>query len=357
MKKVWSVLALAVLLLAAYLAAWPLPVEPVAWRPPVAAGLAGVHAPNERLAGMQHIDLQGENGPEHVAIGPDGKLYTAVVSGKILRMNPDGSGMETFAQSPGRILGFDFDAAGNLIGADALRGLVSVAPDGRATVLADKVEGDPIRFADAVAVARSGKIYFSDASTRFAAGEHGIDEASLLEVFEQSATGRVLEYDPATKLVRTIARGFAFANGVALGQDERWLYVSDTGRYRIWKVDVTGVTPARVFLDNLPGYPDNLMRGRDGRIWAGLFGPRSADVDKMAEQPFLRKVVMRLPRAVWPLPEHRGHVFAFTEEGQVVADLQDPSGVQINTTGATETADRLYVQSLAARTIGWLPRP
>jgi sugar lactone lactonase YvrE len=179
----------------------------------------------------------------------------------------------------------------------------------------------------------------------------------LLEVIEQSASGRVLEYDPVTKQVRTMASGFSFANGIALGEDERWLYVNDTGRYRIWKVDVTGAVPAKVFLDNLPGYPDNLTRGQDGRIWVGLFGPRSADVDKVADQPFLRKVIMRLPRAMWPLPKHFGHVFAVTEDGQVVADLQDPAGVQINTTGATETADRLYVQSLSARTIGWLPRP
>ena len=35
-------------------------------------------------------------------------------------------------------------------------------------MLADAVGGDPIRYADAVVVASTGKIYFSDASTRFA---------------------------------------------------------------------------------------------------------------------------------------------------------------------------------------------
>lgn len=357
MKKALTALAIAVFLLVAYLAAWPVPVDPVAWTAPAAPGYVGAHAANDRLARMQHIDLKGESGPEHVALGPDGKLYTAVASGKVLRMNSDGSGMETFAQSPGRILGFEFDAAGNLIGADAMHGLVSIAPNGASTVLADKVDGDPIRFADAVAIARNGKIYFSDASTRFAASRLGVEEASLEEAIEQSASGRVLEYDPATRLARTIATGFSFANGVALGQDERWLYVCDTGRYRIWKIDVTGATPARLFLENLPGYPDNLTRGRDGKIWVGLYGPRSADADKLADKPFLRKVIMRLPRALWPLPRHFGHVFAFTEDGKIVADLQDPAGVQLNTTGATETADRLYVQSLAARTIGWVPHP
>ena len=40
----------------------------------------------------------------------------------------------------------------------------------------------------------------------------------------------------------------------------------------------------------------------------------------------------------------------------VVADLQDPSGSYPETTGATETADRLYVQNLHLHSIGWLAR-
>jgi hypothetical protein len=49
-------------------------------------------------------------------------------------------------------------------------------------------------------------------------------------------------------------------------------------------------------------------------------------------------------------------VLAFTEDGRVVADLQDPSGAYPNTTGVLETADRLYIQSLHAPAIGWLPK-
>jgi len=39
---------------------------------------------------------------------------------------------------------------------------------------------------------------------------------------------------------------------------------------------------AKVLLDNLPGYPDNLMRGRDGRIWVGLFKPRNPAADSLS---------------------------------------------------------------------------
>ena len=107
---------------------------------------------------------------------------------------------------------------------------------------------------------------------------------------------------------------------------------------------------------NLPGYPDNLMRGQNGRIWLGFAKPRNATVDGLADKPFLRRLTLRLPRALWPVPKAYGHVIAFTEDGQVVADLQDPTGTYPETVGVTETPDRLYIQSLHARGLGWLPR-
>ena len=356
---------LAVLALAAYLVSWPVPVEPVAWHAPGSPGYAGAHAQNDRLAGLQAIDLGGDEGPEHVMLGRDGRLYAAVAGGRILRMSPDGSAREVFVDTGGRVLGFDFDAAGNLIAADAMKGLLSITPERRISVLADHVGGDPIRYADAVVVATDGTVYFSDASTRFAPARWGgTFEASVLDILEQSSTGRILAYDPARRTTRIVAFGFSFANGVALSADGTMLFVAETGKYRIWKIalpaadlDVTRPSPqAQVLLDNLPGYPDNLTRGAEGRLWVGLTKPRSATVDRLAPWPFLRKLTLRLPRALWPVPKAYGHVFAFTEDGRVVADMQDPSGAYPETSGVAETAERLYVQSLHARTLGWLPR-
>jgi sugar lactone lactonase YvrE len=366
----------AVLLLAAvaYFCLWPVPIEPVTWKAPAAPGYAGPHAVNDKLARLNIIDLGAETGPEHIAIGPDGKLYTTVESGRMLRMQPDGTQQEVFAQTGGRVLGFDFDAQGHLIAADAVKGLLSIAPDKKIKLLTDQVnvEGklDPIRYADAVVVAQNGKMYLSDASTRFAPQDWGgTFEASVLDILEQASTGRVLEFDPASGQTRVVARGLSFANGVALSQDEKHLFVNETGKYRVWKIDVNaqdldvtgldvrkGAAQARVLFDNLPGYPDNLMRGRDGKIWLGFAKPRNPTIDQLADMPFMRKVTLRLPRALWPIPKAHGHVMAFTEDGKVVQDLQDPSGQYPESTGVTETADRLYIQSLHAKGLGWLPR-
>ena len=365
-KRILVLLAVSLAGLVAYLLFWPVPVEPVAWQAPLAPGYAGVHAVNSRLANLRTIDIGKEVGPEHLAFGPDGKLYAAMASGSIVRMNADGSGQETFANTGGRVLGFDFDAHGRLIAADAVKGLLAIGRDGKVTVLANQVgPGDPIRYADAVVVSPEGRIYLTDASTRFGPAQWGgTFEASVLDILEQSSTGRVLAHDPRSGSTRVVARGLSFANGITLSADGRSLFVNETGKYRVWKIAAAALdldvrqpsSQAQVLLDNLPGYPDNLMRGLEGKIWLGFAKPRNPVIDNMADKPFLRKVTLRLPRALWPVPRTYGHVIAFTEDGRVVADMQDPAGAYPETTGVTETRERLYVQSLHAKVLGWLAR-
>jgi sugar lactone lactonase YvrE len=349
-----------------YLCLWPVPARPVAWNAPIAPGYTGVYASNTRLADLNTIEIGREFGPEHMAIGPDGKLYAAMTSGNLLRMEPDGSQQEIFASTGGRVLGFAFDADGRMIAADAMKGLLIIGADGYVDLLTDQVRpGDPVRYANSVVVAGDGTIYFTDASTRFSPADWGgTYEASVLDILEQAASGRVLAYEPATGYTRIVADGFSFANGVALSRDGGRLFVSETGRYRIWSIDSqargihvgSNTSQASVLLDNLPGYPDNLMRGRDGRIWVGLFRPRNPAADGLSDHPFMRTVLLRLPRSWLPVGKPHGHVFAFLESGQVIEDLQDPTGAYPQTTGATETAERLYIHSLHAPTIGWLAR-
>jgi sugar lactone lactonase YvrE len=364
-RKPGTVFAVLVALLAAYLLFWPVPIEPVAWQAPVSAGYTGAHAANERLADLKTISVAPEVGPEHIEFGPDGKLYTGVLSGAVLRMHPDGTGVDTVLNTGGRPLGLAFDASGNLVIADAIKGLLAVGSDGSVTVLADRIGDDPIRYADAVVVAADGRIIFTDASRRFSPVAHGTFRAALLDIMEHSCTGRVLELQPATGQVRLIIGGLCFPNGLALSSDGTQVFVAETGAYRVWKVALTAdgidagsIDPAgaddsaRVILDNLPGFPDNLTRGADGRLWTGLTKPRSRVIDGLAGQPWLRAMSLRLPESMWPVPPAYGHVIAFDEDGRVVADLQDPSGRLPETSGVTEYQGVLYVQSLHAQAFG-----
>lgn len=364
-RRIAAALLIALALAAAYLCLWPVPIQPVAWAAPKPPGFTGAYAANSRLASLEFIPLGSEFGAEHIAIGPDGRLYAAMTSGNVLRMNPDGAAQQVFATTGGRVLGFDFLANGHIVAADAMRGLLDIAPDGAVQVLTQAVSAqDRVRYANSVVVGPDQTVYFTDASRFSPSDWGGTYEASVLDILEQSASGRVLAYDSSNGQTRVVARGFSFANGIAVSADGRSLFVAETGRYRIWKVDShardldvrSGSAQARVLLDNLPGYPDNLMRGREGRIWVGLFRPRNPAADGLSQKPFLRKLLLRLPRAWLPLGKPYGHVFAMDENGQVVEDLQDPSGAYPETTGATETQDRLYIHSLHAPVLGWVPR-
>ncbi len=368
-RRVLSMIAIIVAAVAATVAwlAWsPSPLHPIAWSSVPSRGYTGAHATNTRLASPTLISLGADVAPEHIVLGRDGMLYASVAGGRILRLHADGSAPQLFATTGGRVLGLDFDSAGNLIAADVFRGLLSITPQGTVSVLADSVDGTLIGFADAVIVAQNGKIYFSDASTRFTSASLGAgfdtEAAAILDIVEHSATGRVLEFDPATRRVRVVARGLCFANGVALSADQQSLLVAETGASRIWKIavgannlEVSTPSPlASVLIDRLPGMPDNLMRGLDGRIWVGLPEPRSPFLDTFAAWPTIRKIALRLPAALRPQGTPYGHAIAFTEDGRVVEDLQDPSGAFPKVTSVTETRDRLYLQTLNHRGLGWI---
>ena len=85
MKTIGAATSIVATGLLAYLAVWPVPIEPVAWNPPRAPAPEGVYAPNNHLATAQPgIDFPGV--PSEVLLGPDGNLHFALVGGRIAMM-------------------------------------------------------------------------------------------------------------------------------------------------------------------------------------------------------------------------------------------------------------------------------
>ena len=166
MKKIIQVCLTILILLIVYLSIKPVPIDPITWNAIPSQGYIRVHSVNSKLSNLKMISLNGEEAPEHILLAKDGMLYTTVVSGNILRMTPDGENQEVFVNTGGRVLGFDFDAVGNLIAADSMKGLLSISPDKKITLLTDRVGDSPILYADGVVVAKSGKIYFTRSEER-----------------------------------------------------------------------------------------------------------------------------------------------------------------------------------------------
>jgi sugar lactone lactonase YvrE len=358
-RKILLLALVIVLLIVVYFLVWPVPIEPVAWKSPPNPGYTGAFAPNDRLKGFEFLKLGGKHGPEDIAIDSKGRIYAATHEGVIVRLQPDGSKPENWADTKGRPLGIDFDQKGNLIVADGYRGLLSIDPNGKVTELATVADGIPIRYADDVDVAGDGKIYFSDASTKFGAkAAHGTMEASLYDIMEHGGHGRLLVYDPATGKARTLLKGLNFANGVAVSPDQTFVLVDETGAYRVIRYWLDGPKKgtAEPLIEALPGFPDNISTGLDGRFWVALISPRNNLLDSLSEKPFLRKVIQRMPKFLRPKAASYGHIIAIDANGKVLEDLQNPHTKYPQNTSVTETKDYLYVGSLIGPVLARLPK-
>ena len=359
MKKFAGSLFAIAIVAAGYLLFWPVPIEPVAWQAPENQGYTGRFEANRDLQALKFVDLKGDSGPEDAAVGPDGALYVPTHSGKIVKVTvPEGT-VTDFAEPGGRVLGIEYSDNGTLYAADAYRGLLRIGKDGTVTVLADKTDdGSPILYANDLDVAEDGTIYFSDASTRFGAKANGGTlPASILDLMEHGASGRVLKYDPETGQASTLLEGRHFANGIALAADGSYLLIAETGTYSVlkhWlKGEKTGHT--ETILENLPGFPDNINGNPDGSFWLGMVSPRSAPVDGISDSPFLRKIVMRLPAAFRPKPQRYGFAIRLNGDGEILDTLQDPSGDYALVTGAIDIGDGMVaVTSLTEPRLGYL---
>ncbi len=349
MKVPIAAFACAILLGILYLLFYPVGIDAAAWTPPPAPKLEGVYASNQALASVARLGAEVIVGSEDVAIGPDGRLYAGAKDGVIYRMPVEGGRPERFASTGGRPLGLKFDQRGHLIVADCFRGLLDIAPDGTVSVLSTEAGGKPFKFTDDLDIAADGTIYFTDASWKFGQPEYRLD------FLEHRPNGRLLAYDPATKTTRVVLDTLYFANGVAISPDQQFLVVAETAKYRLLRYWLAGERRGHVepLIENLPGFPDGVSTGQNGVFWVALFSRRNPVLDRLLPHPFWRKMVLRLPQALQPKPDHYGFVIGVNDRGEVVRNFQNPAPTAFAPiTNVVEHAGRLYLGSLEDKGIG-----
>lgn len=337
----WLLSALIVLLL--YLFLWPVEIDPVDWNPPPTPSLEGDFAENRILQKMELFPTPDASGPEDVAVDGEGRVYVGVEQGKILRYAPDGSSPEVFAVTGGRPLGLDFDKEGNLIVADAAKGLLSVDREGDVTVLCTEADDQPLGFTDDVDVDSQNVAWFSDASVKW--GHHHV----MNEALESRPNGRLVKYDPASGTCTTVLSELYFANGVAVSPDDTYVLVNETMRYRTKRVYVRGPREGVVetFIDNLPGFPDGISTGANGIYWLAIYAPRNELLDEAGPKPWLRRLIARIPAALQPKPRRHPFVLGLDADGHVIHNLQDADGVAFSkSTSAEQVGNHLYIGSL-----------
>lgn len=356
MSKV-KIIGIIVVLLLAYLAFWPVDVDPVAWQPEPNPGLVGDFAENDGLTKGVDLDLDGAHGPESVALGPDGAVYTGTADGWIWRIADGKAKPERWVEAGGIPLGLAFDQGGVLYVANALLGLQKIGLDKKPISIATEAEGYPVQFADNLGIGADGMIYFTDASVKFPAKDFSDPgAASQVEILEHRGNGRLLVHNPNDGTTRALLNGLVFANGVAMLPDDQSLLLNDTGNYRVLRVYYQGPQKGQAvtFIGNLPGFPDNVNRNPDDTYWVGLASVDRSAADKLAPSPGLRKVVRRI-MALLPADKKYGCLVLVDANGKVLKTLQDPTGHRFMITGGINAHGMVYASSLETEFLARIP--
>lgn len=331
----------------------PSPVDPAAYFPKVATALTGVWQANEALTEAK-LWAKGEiTGPEDVAADQQGRIYGGLKNGDIVRVDSDGT-TSTFANTGGRPLGLHFDAEQNLIVADAIKGLLRISPAGDIETLTTEAEGVPFGFTDDLDITRDGLIIFSDASSRW-----GIEDYKQ-DALEAKPYGRLLAYDPQSKVTAVLLHNLYFANGVAISADDAFVLVNETWRYRITRYWLKGEKKGQhdIFIDQLPGFPDGISSNKQGVFWLALAAPRNPMLDGGHPYPWIKKQMAKLPKFLQPQAQPYGFVVGLNEQGSVLITLHDTKGVNLSEiTSVEQVGDRLLLGSLSADRIGELRNP
>lgn len=333
--------------------------------PSIARDSGTPFAQNDRLLHAEAIGLGRIEGPEDVILDRQDHLYTVNRNGSIIRFRaPDYTEREEFARIGGRPLGLAFDRDENLIVCVAGMGVYGVRPDRTVFKVTDRTSRTRTRLkddsrlylADDLDIAPDGKIYFSEATTRYELTDWALDG------FEGRGNGRLVCHDPKTGQTRTILKNLAFPNGVCVahdGQSVLWASTWLCRVYRYWIATEKAGT-CEILIDNLPGYCDNINRASDGRYWLALVGLRSPAYDlAMANPGFRIRMVKQIPPDEWLCPGiNYGCVVKFDDAGVVSESLWDPGGKSHPTiTSIREHKGYLYIGGLENNRIGRIRLP
>jgi sugar lactone lactonase YvrE len=248
------------------------PIDPVRWQPPPVDPLPDFPAPAVTV-----VPLPG-NGPEDVVVDSAGQLWAGLEDGRIVRVPADGGDPVVVADTGGRPLGLHVARDGRVLVCDSHRGLLALDPaSGGLATLVDSVEGRRLKFCSNVTETGDGTIYFTESTSRF----HFEDYTA--PIVEARGTGSLFRLG-ADGSTSTLLRGLYFANGVTPTADGSALVFAETVGRRLSKYWLSGpkAGTAESLAVNLPGMPDNLSAGADGRIWCAFVASANAALEPRA---------------------------------------------------------------------------
>lgn len=279
---------------------------------------------NEKLNLVDRLFENKLKGPESFAV-KDGAIYTGLISGVIVKIDPDALTFEPVAKigehceeqyeehKCGRPLGMSFTKSGKLLVCDAVFGFYMLDLDKkveRNRIMdlkdLDKVDYKPlltpdillngsqnIVFNSLVLSQDDETVFLTVSSTRFPLRD------SVFEI-GSDPSGRVIKYNLRTEETEILVNDISFANGIEIDPEEEFILFCETGRAKIHKYYLKGAKTGQheILADNLPGLPDNIRINDNGNFYVGLISPRIPGkphlIEIMGPHNWIRKFLARL---------------------------------------------------------------
>ncbi|MCH7688789.1 MAG: SMP-30/gluconolactonase/LRE family protein [Planctomycetes bacterium] len=192
---------------------------------------------------------------EGPAVDQQGNIYfTDIRNNRIHKWSLDGK-LTTFRENSGASNGLYFDRKGNLLACEGGgRRVVSISPDGKVTVLADKYDDKKFNSPNDLWVAPDGGVYFTD--PRYGS-EAGLEQDGF-HVYYLSPD--------RDKLVR-ILDNLVKPNGVIGSPDGKKLYVADPGDNKtyVYRIRKDGSLTARKLI--APEGSDGMTLDERGNLY------------------------------------------------------------------------------------------
>lgn len=303
----------------------------------------GVLHPNTKLRQAERLFENQLSGPESIVNIGD-VLFTGTADGRVVKLeNGEIETIARFGSGPcktrddeptcGRPLGIRAGPNGTLFVVDAYKGLFEVNPQKRSVKLLlsseTPIEGKKMSFVNDLTVTRDGrKIYFTDSSSKWQRRDY------LLLVMEATDDGRLLEYDTVTKEVKVLLDQLQFPNGVQLSPEEDFVLVAETTMARIRRVYVSGLMKggADMFVENMPGFPDNIRPSSSGGYWVAAAtiraNPGFSMLDFLSDKPFIKRMIFKMfsQETVMKFVPRYSLVLEVSDSGAFRRSLHDPDG-------------------------------
>ncbi|XP_053567952.1 adipocyte plasma membrane-associated protein [Bombina bombina] len=319
------------------------PIEPQPLSFQVPPLMTGALEANTKLRKAERLYEGQLVGPESIVNIGD-VLYTGTADGQILKIEDDNihtiarlgtppCGTRENEPTCGRPLGIRVGPNGTLFIADAYQGIFEVNPvTGSVELLVSShipVQGKKMSFVNDLVVTSDGrKIYFTDSSSKWQRRDYPY------LAMEGTDDGRLLEYDTVTKEVKVLMGGLRFANGIQLSPAEDFLLVAETTMARVRRYYVSGLTKggADMFVENLPGFPDNIRPSSTGGYWVSMsavrLNPGFSMIDFLSDKPWLKKLIFKLfsHETVMKFVPRYSLIVELGEKGSYKRSFHDPNG-------------------------------